>query len=411
MLFQFSLYGFLKNQRYFEPFLLLAFLEKGLSFTQIGLLIGFREICINIMEVPTGAVADVVGRRRSMIFSFLAYIGSFVILGLCGRLWLLFAGMLLFSVGEAFRTGTHKAMIFDWLARQGRANEKTRVYGFTRSWSKLGSALCAIIAAALVFVTGNFSSVFLFCIIPYVMNIVNFMTYPSQLDGSHGGKASVGAVARTLYETFRSCLRDRPLRRLFAESLCFEGTFKVCKDYLQTVIAAAALAIPFFAAWGVKQRTAVLTAPVFFLLFVMSSWASRHAHDFAKRAGSERAGAVWLWWAYLGMFAVIAAASGLGWPWVSILAFVLLEFIQNFWRPMMISRIADHSDPASQATVLSVESQGKSLFAAAMAPLVGLAVDYMPADMKFLPVGLVGFVIAATMLAAVRWRRAGDEVG
>ena len=30
MLFRFSLYGFLKNQRYFEPFLVLVFLEKGL---------------------------------------------------------------------------------------------------------------------------------------------------------------------------------------------------------------------------------------------------------------------------------------------------------------------------------------------------------------------------------------------
>ena len=37
MLFRFSLYGFLKNQTYFEPFLVLAFLEKGLNFGMIGL--------------------------------------------------------------------------------------------------------------------------------------------------------------------------------------------------------------------------------------------------------------------------------------------------------------------------------------------------------------------------------------
>ena len=65
MLFRFSLYGFLKNQQYYDPFLILAFRSKGLSFTQIGLLIGFRELCINLMEVPTGAIADVAGRRRS----------------------------------------------------------------------------------------------------------------------------------------------------------------------------------------------------------------------------------------------------------------------------------------------------------------------------------------------------------
>ena len=67
MLRRFSLYGFLKNQQYYAPFIILAFREKGLSFFAIGLLVGFRELCVNIMEVPTGAIADLYGRRRSMI--------------------------------------------------------------------------------------------------------------------------------------------------------------------------------------------------------------------------------------------------------------------------------------------------------------------------------------------------------
>ncbi len=70
MIGRFSLYGFLKNQRYFEPFIILFFLDKGLSFTQIGLLVGFRELAINLMEIPSGAIADLFGRRRSMILSF-----------------------------------------------------------------------------------------------------------------------------------------------------------------------------------------------------------------------------------------------------------------------------------------------------------------------------------------------------
>ena len=77
MLFRFSLYGFLKNQRYFDPFLILVFREKGLSFFQIGILIGFREVCTNLFEIPSGALADLYGRRRAMIFSFCAYIVSF----------------------------------------------------------------------------------------------------------------------------------------------------------------------------------------------------------------------------------------------------------------------------------------------------------------------------------------------
>ena len=84
MLRRFSLYGFLKNQQYYDCFLLLAFRQMGLSYFIIGLLIAFREIMINIMEIPTGGIADLCGKRSSMIFSFIAYIFSFAIFGVSG---------------------------------------------------------------------------------------------------------------------------------------------------------------------------------------------------------------------------------------------------------------------------------------------------------------------------------------
>ena len=141
MLFRFCLYGFLKNQRYFEPFLVLIFLEKGLSFFEIGLLFGFREAAVNIIEIPSGALADTCGRRLAMLVSFIAYIPSFVIFGASAGLPMLFLAMFLFAVGEAFRSGSHKALVFSWLRSQNRTAERTKVYGYTRSWSKYGSAL------------------------------------------------------------------------------------------------------------------------------------------------------------------------------------------------------------------------------------------------------------------------------
>ncbi|MFW6262769.1 MAG: MFS transporter, partial [Thermotogota bacterium] len=36
--YKFAMYGFLKNLRFFEPFLILFFRDVGLSFLQIGIL-------------------------------------------------------------------------------------------------------------------------------------------------------------------------------------------------------------------------------------------------------------------------------------------------------------------------------------------------------------------------------------
>ncbi len=416
MLFRFSLYGFLKNQRYFEPFLILAFLEKGMSFTQIGFLIAFREICINVMEIPTGAVADILGRRRAMIFSHLAYIGSFAIFASASAVWMLFAAMALFALGEAFRTGTHKAIIFTWLEQAGRSDEMTKIYGFTRSWSNKGSAVCVVISAAMVFTLGKYSYIFYVSIIPYLLNIINFLSYPSGLDGPRGGHGSIGGIVRMLSSTLGQVVRNRPLRRLMAESMGFAGSFKVSKDYLQPVIQTAAVSLPLFVGLADRQRTAVLVGAVYFVLYLASSWASSRADALARLAGSQRRGSIWLWWLAGAGYATMAAGLAIGLTWaaaaqsgvaIAIAAFAAVSIIQNFWRPIMVSRVTSHAKSESMATVLSVESQAKSAFAAIIAPLLGLTVDAIAgrndSPVQFLPVALLGLTM--TFIALITSRR------
>jgi len=425
VLFRFCLYGFLKNQQYYDPFIILAFREKGLSFALIGLLIGFREICINVLEVPAGAVADVVGRRRSMIFSFLAYVVAFLVFGLSSHLRMLFAAMFFFSIGEAFRTGTHKAIIFDWLAREDRSAEKTRVYGHTRSWSKLGSAVSVVIAAALIFKLQKYSYVFLFCIVPYAANIINFLSYPSYLDGPRKETASVLGVMRTSWVALRDSVRNPLLFRCLAESMSFEGCYRVCKDYLQPVLKATALALPLLLGMAERQRTAVVGGAVYLLLYLSGSLAARRAGDLVKGAGSEQRGSGWLWAMNAVSFGILSLSILMKLHAVAISAFVALAILQNLWRPIIVSRVASLADHGKMATVLSIESQAKTLFAAIVAPLLGLTVDLMaevPATLaqranidparlsewRFLPVGLLGLAVALIMLAAGRSQRRVD---
>ena len=54
--YKFCSYGFLKNLRFFEPFLMLFFIEKGLSYLQIGVLYSIREIGVNILEIDRKSV-------------------------------------------------------------------------------------------------------------------------------------------------------------------------------------------------------------------------------------------------------------------------------------------------------------------------------------------------------------------
>jgi len=401
MIRRFSLYGFLKNQRYFEPFIILFFLQQGLSFTQIGFLIAFRELFINLMEIPSGAVADLFGRRRSMILAFVSYIISFAIFGFSQDYWHFFIAMFFFAVGEAFRTGTHKAMIFTWLRIEGRLDEKTRVYGYTRSWSKIGSAVSTVLAVAFVLLTNNYAYVFFFAIIPYIAGLINFMTYPKELEGQPSENVSIRDVVSHLRACIRTALIVKRLRRLIVESMSFEGVYKAVADYLQPIVKNMALLLPIFIAWGETRRSAVMIGVVYVILYLVSAYASRNSHRLTSYAGGEEGGSRLLWKVIFVLYIALIPLLFFGYYYVAVIGFITLALIQNFWRPILISRFDAFASEKKGATVLSIESQAKSVSTMIIAPILGVAVDFARGQNlggEFWPVAAIAAVVALIIL-------------
>ncbi len=420
MLVRFCLYGFLKNQRYFEPFFMLALLAHGLSFFWIGVLYACRSLTVNLLEIPSGALADGWGRRGSMVVSFSAYVLSFLTFAFATHWGWFFPAMILFGIGDSFRTGTHKAMIFQWLRLQGREDERTRVYGFTRSWSQFGSATSAVLAAIFVIGTGDYRGIFLFATIPYLLNIVNFLGYPRELDGDHldeeaRHRISVRQVFRETIQTLRTTWRSRPLRRLTAESMAWEGVLNAIKDYLQPVL--TVVVIGFVAAGaaptaaradevagsGRDPANVITIAAVYTVLFLLSGWASRFAHRLVARSAGEDRAAARLWWYNLAAYGLLGVFDLLVLPGVVAIAFVALIVLQNLWRPILVSRYDQHCDAARGATVLSIESQAQKLATLVVAPLTGLAVDAVVArgwPGQFWPIALIGVAASAAVIVS-----------
>lgn len=401
MIRRFSLYGFLKNQRYFEPFIILFFLQRGLSFTQIGFLIGFRELFINLMEIPSGAVADLFGRRRSMILAFTSYIASFTIFGFSQDYWHFFVAMFFFAIGEAFRTGTHKAMIFTWLRIQGRLDEKVKVYGYTRSWSKIGSAVSTVLAVTFVLLANNYSNVFFYAIIPYIAGLINFLTYPKELEGQPSEQVSFHDIAIHLWDCLRESLVIRRLRRLFVESMSFEGVYKAVESYLQPVVRNLALLIPIFLGMGEIRRSAIMVGVVYFILYLGSAYASRNSHRLTSMAGGEERGSRLLWRLVFIIYIILIPLLFFEYYYLAVFGFIALALLQNFWRPVLISRFDEFASESRGATILSIESQAKSASTMIVAPILGVTVDFIRSQTlggEFWPVATIAAIISLLIL-------------
>lgn len=402
MITRFSMYGFLKNLDFSEPFLILFYLSIGLNYLQIGVLVSFLNICINFMEIPSGALADIYGRKNSMIVSLGSYIIAFVIFAFSDSYAPLFVAIFFYSIGEAFRTGTHKAMIFDWLRINDRLGEKTKVYGFTRSWSKYGSAVSVIISAMIVIMSKDYRWIFIFSIIPYMLGIWNIAEYPSYLNKKLENRVNIGFIFTHTFRSIKTSFTNMHLRKLIIQSMGFEGVFEVTKDYLQPILRAQALALAVYIAMPEKDSTAIVIGIVYFILHMISASASRRSHIFLKRFDSEQGAIVFMIFAGF----VLVFMSSLGFHYgvfiIAIAAYIVYYLIQNLWRPILVAQYDDHARSEEQATILSIESQTKTIGITIMAPVAGFLADNYGIQSSLLFLSVIMLVLGFYSLHANR---------
>lgn len=377
MFYKFSLYGFLKNLRFFDPFILLIFRSYGLSFLQIGILYSIREVATNILEIPTGVIADSFGRRRSMVAAFLSYITSFLIFYFLKDFIFLALAMVMFAFGEAFRSGTHKALIFEYLNIQGISDLKVAYYGLTRSASQFGSALNALIAAALIFYTGSYRVMFLASTVPYLLDLLNVMSYPKSLDGElhRAKKGEIWSQVKTTSHEFIRIFSDGSVMKAILNSASFSGVFKSAKDYLQPILAVLAISASVFTGLEDTQREAVIIGLVYFGIYFLTSIASRRAYQFSERFSSLSQAVNFTYLLGAGMLILAGVTANLQIITLSVVCFLGLFMINNIRRPINVGIISDQISSKVMASGLSTESQFTTIFSAIVAPLLGFLVD------------------------------------
>jgi hypothetical protein len=258
--------------------------------------------------------------------------------------------------------------------------------------------------------------VFLFAAIPYVLNIVNFLGYPRELDGAAEARRRPNALG-VLGDSLRTVVamwRSRSLRGLTVESMGWEGVSHAVKDYLQPALTVVAIrwlsaaetpaTASEVAATETDPANVMLISLVYTALFLLSGLASRNAHRLVARAGDENRAARRMWWYNLAAWLWLGVSDLLGFPAVVALAFVFLAVLENVWRPILVSRYDQHADPEFGATVLSIESQAQKLATLVVAPLAGLAVDAVARSGgtgQFWPVAAIGLAASALVLAVV----------
>lgn len=385
--FKFCFYGFLKNLRFFDAFFILFLVEKGLPYTQIGILYAVREIIINLFEIPSGIIADTYGRKSSLIGSFFVYIISFYVFYLSNDFWLFMIAFILYGIADAFRSGTHKGMIMDYLKLNNWEKQKINYYGHTRSWSQKGSAISSLIAGLIVFSSGKYQNIFLYSIIPYLLNLLLIISYPKELNRSFeliNLKSSIGI--RLTIKSFLKIIKQPNVLKLINTSAIHTAYLRAVKDYIQPLMVNVAFIIPIMLTFETEKKNGIIIGMIYFIIYLATSRASQISSKIAAK-NKQNISYTTLLFGFI--FGIICGVFYIYDLWIiSLIAFVGIYIVENIRKPILTGFIADNVPNEILTSVISAQSLLRTIITATLALVFGIIADNYGIGVSFMVVSV-----------------------
>ncbi|MGB8167117.1 MAG: MFS transporter [Chthoniobacteraceae bacterium] len=142
------------NARWYYPVLAVLFLDFGLTIEQYALLNVAWAAAIVGLEVPSGALADRLGRKRLVVFAAVLMVVEMTVFAFAPRgnatllFVLFFINRILSGAAEASASGADEALAYDSLVAEGRAEQWPQVLERVMRWQSIGFFVAMMLGAA-----------------------------------------------------------------------------------------------------------------------------------------------------------------------------------------------------------------------------------------------------------------------
>ena len=343
---------------------------RNLSLLQASSIWSIIVITIFLAEVPTGVLADKIGRKKSVIMALiLQFIGE--VLYLFASSYPAFVGIaVLAGVGFAFSSGCIEALVYDSLSEDDREDRMKQAMGLNGAAYYLAFFFAPILGTLLIpqFTLERFLlTVFLTACSVFVALLIAFTLEETD------GKREMEETAVTILKNGIQCIRgNRFLLWLVGVSI-FTSTFGGTLSSLFQ---------PYFAAFNLTARSMGIASAIGALVAV---GLQKNIFAFEKLVGKRAAFTISVLLPGVGYLLLALAPSAA----VAFVAFLLTYCTATMKGPLLSSYQNGVIPEKIRATVLSFINLLVSLYAAAVGLLMGWLADRHVA----LPFWLAGVLI------------------
>lgn len=367
------LYKFLGEFYLIVPVLIPYYRANGLSPASVFTIQAAYTLAVLLLEIPSGYLADVVGRRRTLILAAVIFPAGLVLYAL-GRSFAAFVtAEVVLAVGNSFRSGCDSALLYDSLVELGRTEDYKKFEGRSFLSSRIGSASASVLGGALAAVWLR---------LPFWVNAATAL--------------AMLPLALSLTEPGRPRLEGKnPMADILRIS-----RWSYAHPRLRFFILTGALVMStgLLGLWASFLLYADLGIPiawfgVLFAAFQLSSaFASSRTHAAERVLGLRRS-------------LLILPAIGLVFALIGLLrapAVLPLVFLNaalwGFGHPLFLDGINKLIPSETRATILSVANMTGCVMFVVLSPLFGRLVDALSIGTGYLLLGVFVFAYAGVML-------------
>ena len=230
------------NARWYYPVLAVLFLDFGLTLEQYALLNVAWAAAIVGLEVPSGALADQLGRKRMVVFAAALMVVEMSVFAFAPRgaswlFWAFLVNRVLSGAAEASASGADEALAYDSLVAEGRGEEWPRVLERLMRWQS-GGFFFAMLLGGAVYDTHAWQWLGLplahettmrFPIYLTLLNAVLCLgvTLRMQEPGTARSHTSAGATWRATLDAGRWILQTPAALVVILAGLCFDSIIRL----------------------------------------------------------------------------------------------------------------------------------------------------------------------------------------
>jgi MFS family permease len=349
------------------PIIVLFFQEHGLSLTEVMILQAIYSLSVALFEIPSGYIADIFGRKQTIVFSTIFSFIGFLVFSFYGGFYAFALAQVLVGIGGSLMSGSDIAIIYDTLLETKSKTSYTKIEGRNYAIGNFSEAAAGIL--------GGFLAVGSLYLPIYVQTSILFFSIPIALT----------LVEPTIHEENKLDRSFRAIMEVVKFSLVDNTRLRWLIIYSSAMgvatLSMAWFAQPFFKEVGVPLAYfGILWAGLNF----SAGLTSFNAHQFDKKENNYKL-LIYISLGIVTSFILLGFNSSI----FGLVFILIIYLLRGIVTPILRNAINENTTSNKRATVLSIRSLIIRISFAIIAPILGYIADNYSLAISFYGLAIV----------------------